>query len=68
MSLDYEKLTNYLKEQAVVDTGRGIGRLGVVAAKAKVAEGDLRAIVEGRISMPMDVAISLNNMLERGDG
>lgn len=44
---------NYLVEQATAETGRGIGRLDVVAAQAKVSEGDLREIVNGH-DLPSD--------------
>jgi hypothetical protein len=39
------KVMAYLVESANEKTGRGIGTLSVVAARAKVSEGDLRDIV-----------------------
>ena len=42
----YPEIRKYLEIMSRLDTGRGIGLLGVVTARAKVAEGDLREIVE----------------------
>ena len=43
---NYPEIRKYLEIMSRQKTGRGIGLLGVVAARAKVAEGDLREIVE----------------------
>lgn len=43
----YPEIRKYLELMAEAKTGRGTGLLCVVAARANVAEGDLRDIVDG---------------------
>jgi hypothetical protein len=47
MSLRKAEIRSYLEEQNKTVTGRGVGTLCVVAALAKVPEGELRDIVDG---------------------
>lgn len=57
--LPYAEIRHYLKEQA--NTGRGM--LCVVAAEAKVAEGDLHDIVAGE-DISVEIAQALAPLLK----
>lgn len=64
----YPEIRQYLEIMARMETARGIGMLDVVAARAKVAEGDLRDIVEN--GTPIDdrtAAAVANQALESDD-
>lgn len=55
----YPEIRKYLEVMSRQKTGRGIGLLGVIAARAKVAEGDLREIVEEGRSISDEIAAAV---------
>jgi hypothetical protein len=64
---DYSNLVAYLKREAEAETARGKGLLCIVAARAKVSEGELRDIVEGRVEMSDEIANALALVVEPQD-
>lgn len=67
MSTQYPNLLAYLKEQATMETGRSVGCLDIVAARAKVPESELRDIVAGKIEMSDSIAYALSLVTEPMD-
>lgn len=64
---DYSNILAYLKQEAEAETPRGKGLLCVVAAKAKVSEGELWDIVEGRAEITEEIALRISLIVEPTD-
>lgn len=60
----YPNIRAYLERENKVVTGRGVGMLGVVAARAKVSEGELREIVEDGKEISDDIANAIALVVE----
>lgn len=63
----YPNIRAYLERENKVVTGRGVGTLCVVAARAKVSEGELRAIVEDGVEISDEIANALAYVTEPTD-
>ena len=60
------EIRSYLEEQAEIITGRGQGLLCIVAARAKVSEGELHEIVAGK-NISDDIAAAISALMEKDE-
>jgi hypothetical protein len=59
----YPEIRKYLEIQSRITTPRGTGLLCIVAARAKVSEGDLHDIVDGG-PISDEIAAAVANIIE----